>query len=52
MIKQDELPGVPWAVSQAECHECGKEWVAVRQLGVEIHCPDCGSNEVFTGEEQ
>lgn len=49
-MRHDEIPGIPWAVGQAECADCGKEWVAVRQVGVEIFCPECGSDEIFVGE--
>ena len=43
---------LPWLAGPVECLECGREWVAVRQLGVPIHCPDCDSQEVLIKESE
>ncbi len=42
---------LPWLAGLVECLECGRKWVAVRQLGTCIHCPDCASQEIFIHEE-
>lgn len=37
-----------WCAGQAECLECGCEWIAVWELGCDpLHCPECDSNDTY-----
>lgn len=46
MNRDEGNPIMPWLASNVECLECGKTWVAVRELGTTLECPDCGSREI------